>query len=137
MQIKSHGQWLPISLTAAGCFTLALSAGGLYAKSVETTGLPVGMALFLFPFTITGAVLTFFGVRGLIRLARFGGWTLDLPEGVGVLGTTATVTLHAKRLVQPQGDLTAGFVASRRPCISDSPMACTPLPTVRRISPNT
>ena len=56
-----------------------MAAGGIYIKALEGTG-PVLLYVFLAPFLLMGLALFFFGIRGLIRLAQYGGWTLRCPD---------------------------------------------------------
>jgi len=100
MIITSHGWILPTSLSVAGLLTTTMAAGGIYAKATEGAA-PVLLYVFLTPFLLMGLVLCFFGLRGLIRLARDGSWTLSYPDDGGMLGTPFTVRLLPGREVTP------------------------------------
>ena len=79
----------------------------LYAKSLEDAPVPTGMMVMLIPFVLIGAALTFYGIRELIRLARYGGWILEVPDGGGISAGFVDVTLiPRRRTVTPQGELT-------------------------------
>ncbi|HYN04450.1 MAG TPA: hypothetical protein VE359_18520 [Vicinamibacteria bacterium] len=56
------------------------------------------------PFFAVGALLGFLGLRGLIRLLRFGHWHLDVA-GAGVLGQPLRVTLFPGRELTPSGEI--------------------------------
>jgi hypothetical protein len=107
VRIRSQTQWLSLGLTVAGIVFLAVGAGMLYVKSLEDAPVPTGMMLLLTPFVLIGAALTFYGSRELIRLARYGGWILEVPDGGGVFAGFVDVTLMPRRrTVTPQGELT-------------------------------
>ncbi len=109
MQITSHNSWLHLSLTAAGVVVLTMTSAALYFGLRQDIPIPTGMVIFLMPFLLMAAALTFFGVRGLLRTARYGHWTLEMPDGAGASGTTFAATLRPRQTVTPDGELTCNL----------------------------
>lgn len=104
MRIRSGTPLLHASLVAAALVTLGLAGTFLYLKWRQGTA-TVGFTIFMAPFLLMGGLLAFFGARGLFRLARHGGWQLDLPDEGGRLGTSLRATLLPRRPVTPNGEI--------------------------------
>jgi len=113
MQIKSHSSSLYLSLTAAGAVVLAVMTAALYFGLRQDVPIPTGMVICLVPFVLVAAALTFFGIRGLLGIARYGAWTLEIPDSGGVIGGTLAATLRPRQTMTPKGELTCNLLCSR------------------------
>jgi len=104
IRLRSHTPSLHVGLTVASIGTLGLA--GTYCYLMWRDGRAgVFFTLFIAPFLLMGALLGFFGIRGLLRLARFGSWVLVVPGRGGQLGVPLDVTLLPTREVTPSGEL--------------------------------
>jgi hypothetical protein len=104
MRIRSGTPVLYLSLVAASVVTVGLAGTFLYLMWRQGRA-TVGFTLFLTPFLAMGMLLGFFGTRGLVRLARYGRWELEVPDGGCVLGATTRVTLLPQRETRPTGEI--------------------------------
>lgn len=105
MRIKSHAPLMYAGMTVAGVITLAFM--GIFAYLMQQAGRDRWFFYaFITPFVLAGTLLTYFGGRFLLRLARFGSWQLDVPESGGELGRPFTVTLFPTRTRSTTGELT-------------------------------
>jgi len=120
MRIKSHAPFIYAGMTAAGVVTLAFM--GIYAYLMRQDGRDRWFFYtFLAPFVLAGTLLTYFGGRFLLRLARFGSWQLDVPGSGGELGRALAVTLFPTRARSPTGELICRCgvsVSASRPRVS-------------------
>ena len=103
MRIKSQ------SSTWAGIFTLVsvLTIGfvGTYVYLMWQQGRATWLVyLITAPFFAVGALLGFGGLRGLLRLLRFGHWHLEIA-GPGAVGRPLQARLLPSRDVTPSGEI--------------------------------
>lgn len=112
MRIKSHTIKLHLVLTAASIPTLGLAGTFLFLMWREGRATVV-FTLFITPFLLMGLLLGYFGLRGLLRLARFGSWELEVPNGGGRFGVPLRVTLFPSREATPTGELQCRFQCVR------------------------
>ena len=105
MRIKSHAPWMYAGMAAAGVITLGFI--GTYIYLMRQAGRDVWyLYVLMAPFLLVGSLLAFFGVRTLLRLARFGSWQLEVPGQGGVFGQPLEVTLFPTRERVLSGELT-------------------------------
>lgn len=105
MRIRSHAPWMWIGMAAAGLVTLAMMS--IYVYLMHQDGRDRWFVyLFVTPFVLAGLLLTTFGLRALLRHLMHGSWTLEVPDGGGVLGSPIPATLFPRRERRPAGDLT-------------------------------
>jgi len=103
MQIKSQ------SSTWAGIFTFAsvITIGfiGTYVYLMWQQGRATWLVyLVTAPFFAMGALLGYLGLRGFLRLLRFGHWHLDIA-GPGAVGRPLQARLLPSRDVTPSGEI--------------------------------
>lgn len=104
MRIKSQSSTWAGIMTAVGTITLVFMGTYLYLMwSDGRATWPV--YLVTAPFFAMGSLLGYLGLRGLLRLLRFGHWHLDVPDSGGVLGEPPRVTLLPSRDVTPEGEI--------------------------------
>lgn len=104
MRLRSGTPILYVSFVAASIVTLGLSGTFLFLMWRQDRA-TVGFTLVIAPFLMMGTLLAFFGVRGLVRLARHGSWHLDVPDEGGRLGAPLRATLLPQREVTPSGEI--------------------------------
>ncbi len=104
MRIKSHTSLLHLGMTAASAGALGLPGTFLYLMTAEGRG-SLFVYVIMAPFLLVGLLLGFFGIRGLVRLAVWGRWQIEVPEAGGVLGRPLTIRLLPGRVVAPDGEL--------------------------------
>ena len=104
MRIKSQSAtWAGIVTLVA---TITLGFVGTYLFLMWRAGRATWLVyLVTAPFFAVGALLGFFGLRGLMRLLRFGHWHLEVAGSGGVLGQPMRVTLFPGREVTPSGEI--------------------------------
>ncbi len=103
MRIKSQ------SSTWAGIFTLvsfiAVAFIGTYVYLMWRQGRATWLVyLITAPFFAMGALLAYGGLRGLLRLLRFGHWNLEIA-GPGAIGRPLQARLLPSRDVTPSGEI--------------------------------
>ena len=92
-------------MAAAGVITLGFI--GTYIFLMRQAGRDVWyLYVLMAPFLLMGSLLAFFGVRTLLRLARFGSWEIEVSAQGGVFGQPFEVTLFPTRERVPSGPLT-------------------------------
>jgi hypothetical protein len=103
MKIKSESSaWAGIT-TLVGL--IVISFMGIYVYLMQQSGKATWVVYaFTAPFFLAGIGIGYWGVRGLIRLARYGDWYLEATRP-GVLGETMDVRLFPGSDVAPVGEI--------------------------------
>jgi hypothetical protein len=109
VRIKSQTSLVAALLLFAGMVMMAMASGPIYGFGKDGP-VPSGVWIVAALFAPLGLLLAFFGARQLLQRARFGGWTLECPEGGGQLGQPLVVTLMPPRVVTPTTDVECSMV---------------------------
>jgi hypothetical protein len=104
MRIKAEGPASSLAFIAMAIITGGLPGLLIWFKSAEGP-VPFGIYVIAVPFFLIALVLSFLGVRDLVRLARFGRWHLECPDRGGIFGQPLLVTLLPSRTIVPTGEL--------------------------------
>ena len=107
---------------------IAMASGLIYGFGKDGP-VPPGVWIVGALFAPLGLLLAVFGARHLLQRARFGGWTLECPEGGGRLGQPLGVTLMPPRVVTPSTDVECTLV-----CFHSSGVASSTQPGAGRAS---
>jgi hypothetical protein len=113
MRIKSHAPLMHAAMVAAAAGTLGISGTFVYLMRQEGRATAI-VYIAMAPFLLMGALLAWFGIRGLVRTALRGSWQLDLPDGGGVIGRPLRATLIPSRERRPDGEITCRLRCAQR-----------------------
>jgi hypothetical protein len=109
VRIKSQTSLVDALLLVTGVLMIVTAYGLIYGFGKDGS-VPPGVWIVAALFSPPGFLLAVFGARQLLQRARFGGWTLECPEGGGRLGQPLVVTLLPPKVVTPSTDVECRLV---------------------------
>jgi hypothetical protein len=119
VRIKSQTSLVAGLLLLAGVVMIAMAFGLIYGFGKDGP-VPPGVWMVAALLTPLGLLLAISSARQLLLRARFGGWTLECPDGGGRIGQPLVVTLMPPRVVTPSADLACTLVCFHSSGVSSS-----------------